>query len=405
MSHSKPASSPYQSKFKSYLLQNLAYLHQEVQHAAPIPEEEVRTQAMHTLSYALKIGEAWSPTRDLFLILAPPMEQAGHREDWIPYLLRALERSMAADDQSAAAEFHLQLALLYRLLSQFKAAHEHIAASIDLFASRAEARNQARALNERAWLEHLQHRYEEASRHVEQAIGLLEEDDSERAMSYRVQGMIAIGFRQWEEAKHYHHLALTLFEKHHDQRRIAWSLQNLAYVLREQQQYAEAIELFKQAGNLLRQVDDRYHTSIVLFNLGLTYSACNQVPKAITYYKEAEEIFYKLNNKLYLARLYTDWALDALSLQDYTGAELLFKQSIGLFKELGDESWRLNAMDGLAITYLAQQDHVRARSIVDEALQALAKAIHIPNYDYLYTSLTKHWLESSRDQETPNALS
>ena len=394
MSHFRPTSSPYQLKFKTYLRQNLAYLHDEIQNAVPIPAEEVRTQAMHTLSYTLKVREAWLPTRDLLLALASSMEQAGHREDWIPYLTRALEGSIAAGDQSAAAEFHLQLALLYRLLSQFKTAHEHIVASIDQFASLGEARNQARALNELAWLEQLQHGYEDAGQHVEQALSFLDEDDPERGMSYRVQGMIAFYQKHLAEAEFYHLKALTLFQQQKNLRRIAWARQNLAAVLREQKKLEEAIAYFQEAAIILWDLQDIYHWATVQMNLGVVYLNSERASQGLPYFEHAEQISNKLNDTLQSAMVSTCFGLAFLALAEYTKAENAFLRAINLYGKLGDAAWRLNAVDGLAMVYLGEQQYSKARTILTDALNELPRINKLPNYNYLFLSINKHFQEA-----------
>lgn len=398
MSHFRPASSLYQIKFKSYLLQNLAYLHDEIQNAVPIPVEEVRTQAMHTLSYALKVREAWSPTRDLLFILAPPMEQAGHREDWIPYLLQALQASIATGDQRAAAEIHLQLALLYRLLSQFKTAHEHVTASIDQFAMIDEPRNQARALNELAWLEQLRHHYEDARRYVDQALALLMDDDPERAMSYRVQGMIAIGYERWKEAENLHAQALALFEQRGDLRKMAWSIQNLAIAQYGQKQFREAISNYHKAATLLKQASDYYHWSVTQVNLGLAHYSLGEPETAIAFYQEAKLVAQRLHDTLQLGRIYTNLGLAYYALQTYTMAEESFTNSIYFYESIGDKSRVLNATDGLAMNYLAQRNYSAATTVLTGAIALLPQIADEPTYAYLFHSLQTHLQEALAGQ-------
>ena len=53
-----------------------------------LPEAE-REDAWHLLSYAFDQDVAWQETRQLVFALAPRMELAGFREDWINYLQTA----------------------------------------------------------------------------------------------------------------------------------------------------------------------------------------------------------------------------------------------------------------------------------------------------------------------------
>lgn len=389
----------YANQFQHYLTRNVTYVLGLVQQAGPVLTEELRVQALHTLSYALQAPTAWALTRDLFITLAPKMEQAGQREQWIPYLQEALHQSIARGDGAAAGECHFQLALLYRLLSQFDTAPKHLQAAFAHFTALGAQRDQARVLNERAWLEQLQRRYADARQHVEEALTLLDVDDPERAMSYRTQGAIAVGLHHWQQAEQFHQMALKIFEKHQDQRKVAWSLQNLAYAFHHQTKYNEAFILYRQAANKLWQLGDVHHFAMVMHNLGYSYSACQQWSDAIECYKQAERIFGTLNDRLRSARLYTDLGLAYLNLQDYISAEQSFTQSAKRFSALGDESWRLNAIDGLAMTYLAQKKYTHARIVLEEALHALDQTGEIMNYAYLHQSLNHHWLETIEAQE------
>ena len=258
-------------QFHTYLERNLRYLTQLIAHAEPIPSPEIRSQALHTLSYALGAPESWHFTRDLLLHLAPKMEQAGHRYDWLPYLQHATAFSQQLGDWASTAEFTLQQGILHRLLSEFDLAQSSLHHSIALCQQQQIDRNQARALNELAWVEYLQSQTASASDHVQQALALLPANDPERAMCYRVQGMIAIAHERWAEAETLHRQALAIFESAGDQRKTAWSLQNLAYALRGQQRFEEAIGYYEQVEKILVQLADNHNLAIVFFNLGIAW--------------------------------------------------------------------------------------------------------------------------------------
>ena len=59
---------------------------------AGLPAEQ-REQALQTLTFALDATDAWPEARDLLVALAPKLEQAGWREEVVPFLLRGIEVS------------------------------------------------------------------------------------------------------------------------------------------------------------------------------------------------------------------------------------------------------------------------------------------------------------------------
>jgi tetratricopeptide (TPR) repeat protein len=385
-----------QAKFQAYLERNLRYLLDLVATATPLPNEEVRTQAMHTLRFALRVPALWALTRQLLLTLAPKMEQAGHRGDWLVYLEEATTLSEQRADWATAAECTLQRGLLHRLLSDFPLAIAQLQRSVALWQQIDAGRDQARALNELAWVAYLQNQTAPATTHVEQALALLPAADPERAMCYRVQGMIAIAHERWGEAEAHHRQALTLFATGGDDRKAAWSLQNLAYALRGQGRYEEAIEYYQQAAALLLELGDLYHWSTVQINLGLAYYYSGKPEIAVNYYATARSIPKSLLDASQMTRLCVNTALALMRLAQFTEAEKEFLEAIQLCANAGATAWQLNAMDGLAMTYIGWQKFNQATEVLKQALVELPNVIDAPNYNYLYNSLHQHLEEAQR---------
>lgn len=383
-------------QFRTYLERNLRYLTRLVAHAEPIPSPEIRSQALHTLSYALGAPESWHFTRDLLLHLAPKMEQAGHRYDWLPYLQHATAFSQQLGDWASTAEFTLQQGILHRLLSEFDLAQSSLQHSIALCQQQQIDRIQARALNELAWVEYLQSQTASASDHVQQALALLPANDPERAMCYRVQGMIAIAHERWSEAETLHRQALAIFESAGDQRKMAWSLQNLAYALRGQQRFEEAIGYYEQAAESLQQMGDLYHWSVVQMNLGISFNQFGKPEIALNHYTTASSIPHNIMDAFHQARLSLNIAVSLLALAHFPNAESKFQEAIQLYSQIGSKAWRLNAMDGLAMTYIGWQKFDQAIQILQQALVELPAVLDAPNYPYLFRSLHQHWEEAHK---------
>lgn len=384
----------HQAKFQTYLARTLHYLLHQAATSEPVPDEETRRQLMHTLSYAFRVPALWELTRRLVVNCAPKMEQAGHRSDWLVYLEQATTLSEQQADWATAAQCYLQQGILHRLLSEFSLAIERLQQSVALCQQIGDQRAAARALNELAWVAYLQNQTTPATAYVEQALALLATDDPERAMCYRVQGMIAIVQERWGEAEGLHRQALIMFAAHGDDRKAAWSLQNLAYALRGQARYAEAIAYYEQAAVLLQEQGDLYHWSLVQMNLGLTYQNSGQSEKAASYYAVARTIPQSMLDPLHRARLSLNTALAFMTLFRFSDAEKEFREAIQLHKALGTVALRLNAMDGLAMTYIGWKKFDQAIQVLHQALSELPTVMDAPNYNYLYNSLHLHLEEA-----------
>ncbi len=376
--------------FTNYILAGVEASLARVQAAGHVVPDADRQQAWHLLSFALKSAEAWPATRALLLALAPRMEMAGFRENWIPYLETGWQVAQQQDDGEAVAECELQLGMLYRLQSRYAEAQRWTEASVAHFAAHANDTGQARALNELAWLEQLEGRYDAATDHVEQALALLPADDPQRAMCYRVQGMIAVEQENLLQAEAYHREALAIFEQSQDTRRFAWALQNLAYTVEKLGKMEEAIVTYQKALTILEEIQDRTHAAIVRLNLSYLFLT-NQMPQqAVTHLLEARKAFTQHFNQQLLARSLSNLGLAYLSLQEYSKAEEAFLQSMNLYEILGLINWYLNAMDGLSTVYIAINERDKAVNILYKGIELLPTVTDEPNYDYLVRTLHQH---------------
>lgn len=385
-----PPPDPVAGLFTAMLRNGLRSTLAEVQQAVALLPEEVRQRAWHLLSYALRTGEAWPETRDLLLLLAPKMEQAGFREEWIAYLTSGVAVGQQHNDATAAAEFALQIATLYRMIAEYERAVQWLAVSLGDFHQLGAKQGEARALNEWAWIEQLRRRYDDASRHVAQALTLLDEDDPERGMCYRVQGMIAIAQGRWQEAETHHRAALCSFDEQSDLRKKAWTLVNIGIALNGQSRFEDAIEFCSDAATILEQLGDEQNLIVAQINLGAAYYFSQKIRDAIPYYVRAEELALRVNDRYRLAEIYLNLGLAHMADGSPELASNAFQNSVQLFEQLGVKSKTINSMDGLAMSFIAQNRHDRALSVIEKAISMLPEVVTDPGYACYQQSLNKH---------------
>ncbi|MFN8441239.1 MAG: tetratricopeptide repeat protein [Caldilineaceae bacterium] len=381
----------YSSLFEQFVGRTLKALMTASQAEGETLSAATRHRALRTLDFALESVATQLGAVTLLAEIAPKMEQAGLREEWIPYLEMAVRLSRNQHDANHAGEFELQIGTLYRMMAKFDQALPWLTASRQDFLASGNRKGQARALNEIAWVEQLNNQFERAKEHVEQALAMIDKNDEiERAMSYRVQGAIADQEQRWKEAENFHRSALMLFERHKDRRKAAWCRQNLAYSLREQKRFEESISNYQRAAETLRQLGDDYHWSIVQVGLGHTYLNVGESTKAMACFRSAEKVALRLHDSLQLARIYTNLGLILMSLSDYAEAERSFRAAMDWYEALKDRGWYLNAVDGLAMTYLARQQYGDAIAVLTKAIAMLPEVTNTPNYHHLQQSLHEH---------------
>lgn len=308
----------YPALFQQYVWRSVTLVHAMLKNEETNFSDEVRDRALHLLDLALMQENAWPATRDLLLLLAPKMEQAGHRDNWLSYLERGIALSHKQNDSHAEAELSLYIGELFRLRSKFVLARKWLDASLVTFATLGKKQGQARALNELAFVAWQQHRYEDAETLTQAALLLLDEHDPERATCFSRFGLVAIDRQQWEKAERYHRDALQIRQTQDDQRKIAWSLQNLGYVLRGQKKYIEAINCYEQAIAILEDIRDIGNCANVRVNLGIVYWLIGQLTKALEMYGLAEQVYRHLYDIHNLANTLNNIGLAYLKLEDWS---------------------------------------------------------------------------------------
>lgn len=342
-----------------------------------------RSRAMNLLQYAFNDKTLWRETCELLLALAPKMERAGYREEWLPRLETGVKIADANGDQLTTARFYWHIGVLHRLQNHHAQATTALTASAERFHALGESREQARALNQLGYVARHQNFLEQATTLAHEALALLDEGDIEQAMSFSLLGLIAHERHQWTTAEAYHRQALALREQAANKRQTAWSLQNLANALRGQGKYETAIRHFERADDLLQEVEDPVHRAIVQMNLGIIYSVQKQPFKAFPLYDGAERIFHRLGSQLNLAKVKVNQGLEYMAVASWEKAEIAFRLGADLYLSLADKGGQLNALDGLGLSYLEQGRYAEALTLFER----IAGELHEVEGTYFFEPL------------------
>lgn len=360
----------YTDLFRDHIVRSVARSAERVGAAEGVPAAGERSQALHTLSYALDLEEIWPDTRALLLALAPKMEQAGHRDDWIPYLSQGVQQSRRLEDLRTEATLRWHLGVVLELQSRYDGAHEQLAASAAQFAACDDRRNQARALNRLAFIARLQRQPDQASNLIEQALALLEPDDTERAYSFIIRGALALDVRAWQHAADCFKTSIAILRPSNERRLLAWSLSNLGAASRPTGDTAQAIACYEEAIAIFVEIEDPVHLASARMNLGNVYLKAGDPQRALENYRAAEPVFRQVQETLRLASVYLNIGMACRDLGQWSESERSLQASIDLFAGLKLPEDVANGREELGLTYRAQ-----GRS--DEAAQEFAKALAI----------------------------
>ncbi|MBI3957907.1 MAG: tetratricopeptide repeat protein [Chloroflexi bacterium] len=374
----------YTELFTSYILNGARQALEQVQQSTGAIPETVRKQAWHLLEYALTLEAAWPQVRELLLTLSPKMEMAGYRDEWLPFLKAGIERSVAQRDRAVEARLELAVGQLLRLENRYTEAEEWLPRALRSFEEQGDAHGVAAVYNQLGRIRYLQNRDAEAARHAHNALGLLAEEDPERAESHFVLGMAALNQRNWAEAESQHRLSLEVRQGSGDPRTIAWAMQNVGTVLLQQSEYggvnrlAEAVEWLEQAITLLDSQPDPYHSAVARNSLATVHTHLGHLAEATALYCQAEEIFQRTGSPEWLARVHNNLGLVYLRQGDAVEAERSFRAGVALYEQLGNDATRLNTQHGVVLALLAQQRYAEAAAFCRKGLAELDALREMP---------------------------
>lgn len=385
--------SDYPVIFRDYVAKSVQYVLAQVEQAKPIiPPDDVE-QALHTLNFAFNLPENWPYIHQLLLSLAPKIEQAGYRDEWVPYLIHGIEQSEAQDDTATAAELRLYLGIIYQLRSKYDLAREQLEVSAAGFEQLGAHRNQARALNQLAYVARLQREFHEAESLVKAAQQLLEAQDTEHAFSYYVLGLVALDKRTWQKAVDFSKKAFNIWSTTGNRRLMGRSLLCMGVALEKMEQYVEATVICQQAVSLFEEIQDSFYQAIAQMNLGNVYLALEQSAEALESFLFAERIFYQLQDHLHQAHVNNNLGIAYRQLQQWDNAKLAYLASIEQYKMIDNISWLVNTMDGLGLTYVGKNQYEKALSTFEQALDQLKQIEGKSGYDYLFDKVINHLRE------------
>jgi tetratricopeptide (TPR) repeat protein len=386
----------YPALFQHHVLANAQYWQEYVtrQSTDIAALKRERDCILKAISFALKLPEAWLDTRALLLTMAPNMEQAGFRDEWIPYLEQGVHQSQRLHDAETEAELYIQLGILFQLRGKYEVARSYLETSVKGFAALNNSHGQARACNQLAFVAQRQRRFKEATDLVETALQLLSVDDSEQAFSYFVLGMVALGKRTWPEAVDFFQKSFELWEHQNNHRMMGRTLTLLGSALNRMERYTEAIKTYQRAINLLETVDDPVHKGMAQMNLGNVYVLLSRLQEALESHLQAEKIFRKVQDQLHLAHVTHNIGMVYRRLQQWPKAEEAFGASIKLWERFNNVERLVNTMDGLGLVHFEQGHFTKAKAVFEEALNQLRRIEGEPGYDHKFNMVTSHLKET-----------
>ena len=360
------------SLFQTYIVRITESALEQIQVAGvALPSDEDRDLALNTLDYALKLPSAWPQTSDLLTALAPKMEQAGLRRDWMLVLDEGIRSSQKQGDLATEAELRLQKGILQQLLTDYDDACEQYQLSEFCFAALGDQRERARVWNRRAFLMRRRKELADAESYARSALKTFAEYDPERGYSLLVLGTIAYDRQCWDGAVSFFEQSLQLLKMGGNERFMAWVHTNLGLTLWRQEDLQEAESHLIHAITLFENIGDPIHQAVARMNLGNIYIALALPQQALDCYLQAEPIFRQSGDKQRQAMVYNNVGKSYRELGKSDDAISALQHSIKLWRPLNNPTRLANALDGLGLAYLEQSRYRSAQGVFQEMIELL----------------------------------
>lgn len=387
----QPIAEDYTTLFQQNVIRSVqAVLTRARRDGSYLPDVTARERIMTVLEHAFRPPETWLPLKELLLLLAPKVDQAGLRAQWLPHLERGLATSITNGDRAAAAALHCDIGLMHQRLDKLTTAQEHLQRACILAREEKNPLLLGLALQRLAEIARLQRHYQECNAFLREAETLVTADPAAQAYGLFIAGKAAFDQHDLTAAAAAFTQAMAFWHRSDNPGRAALCLQNLARIAAARGEPLTAIPLYEQAIALLTASGDLSNLAVVQMNLGVAYYECRQYAEALALYTAAEASFHAMSDDRYLAMVYNNLGLGYAALGEWQKAEASLQRSIELYQQVDDSKAWISAKGNLGITYLDQAHYAPAIQILQEALAELQTTEHDPEYERLHQALSKY---------------
>ena len=365
-----PADPAYQSIFSRYLTAGLRRTLDDLAGEHFTLSESQRQQVWHLLSYGLALDEIWPQVRALLLALAPKMEQAGFREEWLSYLEAGLRQARAQADGRAEAELSLQVGFLYLRLRRLDQAHLHLCVAQERFTALDDLAGRCAAMNRLAAVARYRGDMAQARTLVAQTLAQLPEGTAEWGYGHFSAGVLYRELLDLDVARHHFEQALTISNQLRNQRQMALCILNLGLIHFEQKQFQDAAGRALSALSIFEEIGDLHHQAIAQMNAGIAYGQMDRLDRTLALYAQAEALFHRLHDPMSLAMICCNQGIAYRQLHRPEEAIQAFQAGIDLWAQIGNLKRRINLVSGLG---KAQMDLAQFAAAIQTLSAGLAE--------------------------------
>lgn len=160
-----------------------------------------------------------------------------------------------------------------------------------------------------------------------------------------------------------------------------------------QGQYEEALEAYKKALLIYRQIGHRAQEGNLLQEIGGIYIKVGQYDKALEIYQEALVLYWQIGDLRGEASLYNQLGLIYQWQGDYNKALEVYQQSLQIYRSTGDQEREGQTLNNLGTLYYHQSQYERAIEVYERALTLFEEIKNEPGQGSIFNNIGLVYLQ------------
>lgn len=153
-----------------------------------------------------------------------------------------------------------------------------------------------------------------------------------------------------------------------DKETMAFSLNSLGIVIRDQGNFVEGNRLHEESIALFQEIGNKWGTALALNNRGVSARNQGDYEKANAFHQQSMQLFTEIGDKRYVARQLINLGIIRERKAEYDAARELLDQALRLSRELGEKIGTTESLALLGTVARKQGDYVAARKLIAESL-------------------------------------
>lgn len=165
------------------------------------------------------------------------------------------------------------------------------------------------------------------------------------------------------------------------------TLERLGNLHDAQGDYAAAVRIYADAGDIFARVGNRYWQGAALNNIGNVYYHRNQLDKAQHYYELALPMFRDIHRDLTASYVLNNLAVISDDRGDAAGAIKNYREALALRRAAGAEAAEADTLLNLGHAYWSVGEFEQAHRVLNEAMAIYVKEKDEPDQSYVMAAL------------------